>query len=201
MTAHMELDQLIDQAIALTPRGRRGAPSSPPSFLREIAPEDEVALAGPYSDGVGAGRALTRIRQTHHMAARLLAEGRREFEVAAITGYTPQRITLLKSDPAFANLVSEYKNELQAKYLNVHERLANLGVAITDEFLERLENAPESIPESELREWAKLALDRGGYGPKSTRDVNVRSESAVLHLVEQIKAERQETTQVKLLEG
>lgn len=193
------LDALVDAAVAALPRGRRGA--SAPSFLREILPEDLSQILFGQKSQNPAVRPLAKVRNTHHQAARLLAEGRSVVETAEITGYTPQRISDLKNDPTFQNLVAHYRDQVQAKWLNVHERLQSLGIAVTEELQERLEEAPEKFTNEELRRWAETLLDRSGNGPSATRNVNVRSQNATLHLVELIKRETEETVQVKLLQA
>lgn len=201
MDDSFDLDTLIDNAVAQTaalPRGRRGNPGLPPSFLREISEED---LPGILTNAAPppAARPMQRLRNTHHMAARCLAEGRKVLEVSEITGYTPTRIAQLQRDPTFAELVEHYKSQVETKWLNVHERLAALGIAVTEEIMERLEEAPEKFSNEELRRWAETTLDRSGFGPSKTANINVKSQSATLHLIQQIKDESQDGTRVKLL--
>jgi hypothetical protein len=188
--AHMlSLDEMVDVAIAgALPRGRRGRPDTPPLYLRDLAPEDAAGLLDRPLAAMGT-RAVTRIRTTHHMAARLLAEGRASVEVGAMTGYTPARINQLQKDPTFQELVAHYKDQVEAKYLNVHERLASLGIRVTEEIMERLEEDPDSFSNEELRKLAESTLDRGGYGPQSKRVIDVNSRSVSLTLVEAVKAE------------
>lgn len=190
------LDALVSQALALPRRGRpRSAPA--PTILREIGPEDEVELRGERE--AAQQRPLEKVRHTHHLAARELALGRRVVDVAAVTGYTPQRISDLKNDPTFQELVSHYQTQHDERRLNVQERLESLGVALTEEVLERLDAAPESFSNEELRRWAETALDRAGHGPQATRTLNVNSRSVSLSLIERIKAEAADESAVKLL--
>lgn len=189
------LDALVSQALAL-PRGRpRSAP--PPTILREIGPEDEAELHGVRS--APQQRPLEKVRHTHHLAARELALGRKIVDVAAVTGYTPQRISDLKNDPTFQELVAHYQAQHDERRLNVQERLEGLGIALTEEVLERLDTAPESFSNEELRRWAETALDRAGHGPQATRTLNVNARSVSLSLIERIKAEAADGAAVKLL--
>lgn len=195
----MDLETMIDQTLAALPRGRRGNPRAAPSYAGDIEPEELPRIlaspAPPPSE-----RPLQRIRHSHHLAAKLIAEGRALVEVAGIVGLTPARIGQLRRDPAFAELEAFYKTQTDGKWLNVHERLAALGVSVTEEIQQRLEEDPEAFTNEELRRLAETTLDRGGYGPKSTRDINVRSQSLSVSLIEQIKAEGRDSGQVKLLE-
>lgn len=193
------LDQMIDEAgraaVPALPRGRRAKPlNEQPVVVGPITPEHFPLLQRPELQD----RPLARLRSTHHLAARCLAEGRTVTQTAEISGYTPTRISQLQRDPAFSELVSEYKKEVQERWLGFQERLAALGMAITEEFQERLMDAPENISNEELRRWAETVLDRGGVGPSKTANLNVKSQSATLHLIEMIKQEQNAGT-VKLL--
>lgn len=196
----LSLDQMIDQAVGSLPRGRRGKPGAAPSFVREITEGDlPVILASPAPPP--AERPMLKIRAQHHLAAKLVAEGRGNVEIGAITGYTPARIVQLKNDPAFQELIAHYKEQVDAKYLNIHERLAALGVMVTEELLERLENAPEEFSNDELRKLAETTLDRGGYGPTAKRELTVNSRSVTMSIVETIKAETQSLGQARTIDN
>ena len=194
----LDIETLIDQAVAALPRGRRGNVSTPPTLLRPIAEDDlPMILASPAPPP--AEQPIKRLRHTHHLAARCMAEGRSLVETSHITGYTPARLGQLKNDPTFQELMQHYKDLTDGQWLNVHERLAALGIAITEEIQQRLDENPESFTVEELRRWAETALDRGGFGPSKTQNLNVKSQTATLHLIQQIKDEVQDGTKVKLL--
>lgn len=191
----MDLDTLIDQAVAGLPRTRKGK-VVPPSFLRDIGEEDLPALRG-ASRELPYRRPLEKVRATHHLAARCIAEGKSNVETGFITGYTPVRISQLLKDPTFQELVAHYRKEVEGKWLNVQERLAALSMAVTEEMQERLEEVPESFSNEELRRWAETLLDRSGQGKSTT--VNVNTRELRVSLIEQIKREATESSQVKLL--
>lgn len=195
----MDLDSMIDAAVAGLPRGRRGAPSASPSYVRDIQAEDlPTIMANPAPPQ--AERPMLRIRHQHHMAAKLIAEGRRPAEVSLITGYTTARLGQLQRDPTFQELVTFYKDAAGEKWLNVHERLAALGITVTEELQARLEDEPEEFSNEELRKLAETLLDRSGYGPQSTKNVNLKTQSLSVTLVEQIKRESRPQGTVQLLE-
>lgn len=196
--ATIELDDIIDQAAGALRRGRRGVEA--PTFVREITAEDFPRILTETAEPSGS-TPIAKLRHTHHLVARCLAEGKSTFEAAAITGYTPQRVRQLAADPAFQELLAYYKDQVREKWLNVQERLASLGVAITEELQERLAEAPENFSNEELRKWAETLFDRSGFGPRSTRDVNVRGTGTMLHLIEQVKRESEDTAVVKLLQA
>lgn len=184
-----DLDHMIDQAVSALPRGARGKGAAlPPSLVRPIGRDDlPMILASPAAPP--AERPMLRIRHQHHLAAKLMAEGRKPAEVSMITGYSTARLNQLSKDPAFAELITHYKDSATEKWLNVHERLAALGVTVTEELAERLETKADDFSNEELRRLAETLLDRSGYGPQSTRNVNLKSQSLTVSLVEQIKAE------------
>lgn len=196
----LSLDQMVDQALGSLPRGRRGNAKAPPSYVRDIQAEDiPQLLASPAPPP--AERPMLRIRNQHHLAAKLLAESRRPVEISAITGYSTARIAQLQKDPSFAELVEHYKHQVDTKYLNVHERLASLGVMVTEELLERLESCPDDFTNEELRKLAETTLDRGGYGPTAKREVTLNSRSVTMSLVETVKAETRSVSRVRQIDN
>jgi hypothetical protein len=194
-----DLDRLINEAAAVIvpalPRGRRPSAEAP-TVVRAITREDLKLLDKPMYHST---QPLQKLRFTHHLAARCIAEGRTNVETAEITGYSTVRIGTLLQDPTFKELVAAYREEVQGKWLGVQERLAALGIAMTEEIQERLDQAPDKFSSEELRRWVETLLDRGGFGPTKTANVNVKSQSTVLSLIEQIKAEEQGSARVKLL--
>jgi len=55
---------------------------------------------------------VQRIRDTHHMVARLFAMGLSNTEVAARTGFSVNRVSMFRTDPAMENLTIEYRVNL-----------------------------------------------------------------------------------------
>jgi hypothetical protein len=194
-TMNLDIEELVNQAVATLPRTPKGR-VVPPSLLREISEEDLPMLRAGKREQP-ARRPLQKVRHTHHLAARCLAEGKSCVETSFITGYTPTRISDLQRDPTFQELIAHYRGEVDAKWLNVQERLAALSMAVTEEMQERLENLPESFSNEELRRWAETLLDRSGQGKTST--VRVESRELRISLIEQIKRESTENSSVKLL--
>jgi hypothetical protein len=140
-------------------------------YVRDLEASDHIALS--LSKGSSAPPRLTRIRTTHHMLARLIAEGRRTIDASAITGFTPQRITQLKNDPAFQELIQHYTGMIQEIYVDVHSRLASVASDALEILHERLHEEPEKVKTSEIREIATMGLDRTGFGPKTTVNQNL----------------------------
>lgn len=124
--------------------------------LRELTPSDLATLPSPKAKPP----IIKNLRHTHHLAAKLLAEGRKNAEVCAITGYSPSRISILKQSPAFQDLVSYYAEQVRVAFTNVHAKLAALGEVCVEELLERLDDKPESFSHGQLVEVMEATLDR-----------------------------------------
>lgn len=118
---------------------------------------------------------VARLRSTHHLLARVIAEGKSNEAASALTGYSPGRITMLRADPAFNELVQYYHAQVEDLFANIQDRIAALGVAALDELQERLEASPESFSITQLQKLSESLLDRsiapakgaakGGVGP------------------------------------
>lgn len=167
----MDLEQLI--ALGLPAKRRPKSVVDTAVYMRDLGEQDVPLLLNPPRMGIE-NKPLTRLRNTHHMLARLIAEGRNNTEAALATGYAPTRVTLLRNDPAFQELVAHYKSQAEHKWVDVQERLAMLGMSTLDELQDRLEADPDSFKNRELMELAQMTLDRsvtkdarkgGGGGP------------------------------------
>jgi molybdopterin converting factor small subunit len=132
-------------------------------ILRELTPHDVAASDKPKAV---LPPTINKIRHSHHQVARLLAEGQRPGQVAAQTGYSNSRISILQSDPTFQELVASYKNEVQEIHRDLHEKMSVVAMDVLDEIHERLDD--EDLPTPFLLETFSRLADRTGYGPKST---------------------------------
>ena len=110
---------------------------------------------------------IARLRQIHHEIARLLASGLTETEVAASTGYSLSRISILKGDPSFKELLAYYAARSEEQFLDVRKRLAILGTDAVAELQDRLDYKPDSLTNTQLIEITKTTLDRAGFSPVS----------------------------------
>ena len=115
---------------------------------------------------------LAKIRGIHHEIARQLASGLTPSEVSATTGYSLSRISILTKDPSFKELLAFYNKKEKEVFVDVRKRMAVLGLDAASELQDRLENAPESLSNSQLIEITKATLDRAGYSPVS-KNINV----------------------------
>lgn len=116
---------------------------------------------------------LQRITNRHHALARCLASGMSATEAGLCTGYTGSRISVLRGDPAFEELIAFYQGEKGLPVQDLQEKMASLATDTIVELHERLELAPESFAIGELHDQLKLVADRTGNGPKTTTNVNL----------------------------
>lgn len=130
-------------------------------ILRELTQED---LDAPLALAPVKPKPLTAIRASHHQLAQVLARGASDTEASLVTGYTPGYISILRTDPAFQELLAHYGKVTEAVFVDVAERMRVLGLGSLEELQRRLEEAPDDWSRRELMELSKLMLvdSRGG---------------------------------------
>lgn len=117
---------------------------------------------------------IQRIRHTHHLAAQCIAEGMSRIMTAARTGYTPDRIGVLLTSPAFLELVAHYRTEEQRDLAEFADMARNLSTDMVQELQHRMEEHPEQFTASMLGELIKVLADRSGNAPlNKTQNINV----------------------------
>jgi hypothetical protein len=118
--------------------------------------------------------ALQRISQRHHSLARCLATGMSATEASMCTGYTPSRISVLRGDPAFEELISFYTREAALQVGDLQAKMTEVALEATAILQDRLEDTPDAFAVEDLHDLVKLTADRTGHGPASkTTNVNV----------------------------
>ena len=133
------------------------------TYVRDITDADLMSMtAGQVPSRPAKASPLVRLSTTHHQLARLLAEGRSATDASVITGIAQCRISVLKADPAFKELMAHYSAIKVHVYTDVHQRLAQVAMAAVEEIQARLEEAPQDVPTRGLIEIATMALDRSG---------------------------------------
>lgn len=161
---------IVDLRVALQSRSNVAEPLTS-AKVRDLTPADLAALQAPR--GVTAP-AVKRLRDSHHALARVLATGVDESEAALICGYSPSRVSILKADPTFAELIAHYRAIKSAEFADAGARMASLSVEVIEELRERLEDSPESFTNGTLDNLLKTLTDRTGFGPKATQvNINV----------------------------
>ena len=119
----------------------------------------------------GSAPAVSRLRDSHHALARLLARGLNETEAAHITGYALSRISSLKRDPLFAELVEAYRYEHRDNARDLEALWLGIATDYGQHIHEELLDSPESVPVSVALDVFKAFADRAGMAPV-TRSVN-----------------------------
>jgi hypothetical protein len=165
MTTAQPFD-ILDMVALAPARGARAAPLAV-SVKREITPADLEALARSTPPATPP-RPLQRLRTAHHSLAMALAAGKSNEEAALTTGYDPARISVLKADPAFADLVAYYQQQREVQFVDVNARLAQVAMSAAEELQERLDEKPETFTNGQLREIASefAGLTQGPKNPK-----------------------------------
>jgi len=172
----MERDEVLAMA-GLLEGGRklglgRGRAAQPALVLgvRELTVE-ELAHASMTPEGSGTP-ALKSLRQSHHQLARVLAQSLTDTEASAITGYSPSRISILKRDPSFLELLEYYKameaEQSKTARADMHERLASLGFDAVEVLHEKLVDDPDSFDPKTLLAIVEATADRTGHGKTAT---------------------------------
>lgn len=130
---------------------------------------------------------VQKLKDSHHAVARCIAEGMRAEEISVITGYTPNRISILQVDPAFQELIEFYRKHKDIGLADLRARMSNLSLDMLQELHERLQDNPEEISSSMLLDGVKTFADRTGHGPQS-RVVNTNIN---VNLAERVASGRQ----------
>ncbi len=140
------------------------------AVTRELNASDIVLLGGEKGSRA---KPLVRLRERHHALARNIASGMKESDAAAISGYDLSRVSILKGDPAFKELIEFYREDVTRAYANLHEVLAGMSLDAALIMRERMEDDPDKLKSEIVLDIMKSGADRTGYGPSSTQQVNV----------------------------
>ena len=138
--------------------------------------------------------AIKRISERHHSLARCLASGLSVQDACAITGYTESRVSILKGDPAFEELIAFYRAGKGEKVQDLADKLLELSRDAVGILQEKLELEPETLSSDMLLDLAKFGADRTGHGPQSrTTNVNVH-----VNLADRLSAARKRVSSPQL---
>lgn len=122
--------------------------------------------------------AIKRLSERHHALARCIVAGASMSEAALICGYDISRISVLKNDPSFKELIAFYTETKDRAFRDTQSKLAGIASDALDELQTRLEDSPDKIPLDKLMQLVTLGADRTGNGPSSTQNVNMNSGTA-----------------------
>lgn len=150
----------------------RGRIAKKPKILesRELTRDDLAVLKAPRAP---VGR-VQEYRDSHHRVARLVASGIRREEVVAMSGYSYQRVATLCADPAFQELVAQYRTVVNEAFERAQDEYANLATSnmlkaerMLADKLDDADAAGETLPTRDLISISRDAADRFGYGKKT----------------------------------
>lgn len=149
----------------------RGRAASPPTAhcTRKLTAADLALLA---TEKGSTPPDLLKIRESHHIVARALAQGLRPGEAAALAGYSLSRVSILQGTPAFQELLALYKKEQAEIFTDFQNKLKTIAIDAADIMHERMLDNPDEIDDSTLLQIIKTGADRSGYGPQ-TKSTNV----------------------------
>lgn len=148
---------------SLVGRGKGKAELS--AFVTRDLTQADIDQANERSVGVSSSAALSKLRDRHHMVAQMLARGLRPTDIANITGYSVSRISVLKADAAFAELVEMYRGQAQEVFSNTLNKMKALTDDALEVLQERLEENPESLTNTHLLKLVEAVGDRAGFAP------------------------------------
>jgi len=152
---------VAELAPMLEPRGRRSV-AVEVAYAGEVGESDLALLAGSRETKP---KPIQRLRDRHHALARLIADGMENVEASAITGYDAARISVLRADPAFKELVAGYKKQKEAAFGEFQDRAAMVALSALNIIQERLEDQEEEISTGQALEIVKTLADRTGHAP------------------------------------
>ena len=164
----------------MKPELHRGKLASPPRILAvRVLTRDDLARLKSTEQRVTPR--VKGFRDTHHRLARLVAAGLRNEEILRITGYSTARLASLKQDPAFLELVAQYRERVDAAFVEAQDEFYETSVSNMlraerqiEEHLDRADDEGELIPLKTLMGLTSDRADRFGYGKRTTQtNVNI----------------------------
>lgn len=109
---------------------------------------------------------LKKVKDSHHAVAKLYARGLTDAQVSLQTGYSLPRLSVLKRDPSFAELLKAYHRDDDQVAMDVEAYFLMVGRDALQALHERImDDDEEAIPEEVLRKTAVDLFDRAGYAP------------------------------------
>lgn len=187
-----ELDDLELDLMSLT-RSGRGSAKLEAEYIRDLTPAD---LAMPKS-AIQTARPIAKIRDSHHALARVLASGQTEAEASIVTGYSASRISILKADPQFQELLEFYRRSTVDIVADYRQRMVNLGLDAMQELEDRLDESPEQFSPALLKDIVKDMADRTGHAPNKGSPININIDAG---LTERIKSARARVEAMRTIE-
>lgn len=116
---------------------------------------------------------LKRLSSRHRHLARLIACGRTTSEAALATGLTASRVSILRSDPTFCELVAHFQHERDELFESFEKQMAGLAEDVVAELRTRIEENADQFDNGELERLLSRLADRTGHAPKRVEEKNI----------------------------
>lgn len=195
----------IDLATFPSARGRKPKEVMTPLLVgraRELTAEDVLVARTTAPDmPTSVPPSLVRLRTRHHRLAQLLSTGISDAKIALATGYSQSRISVLKNDPSFKELVAHYSKENAAVDVEIRNRIEMLSMEAVEIIQDRLEDNSDEFSNKELMDLAEMTLDRTGFGKSSTVSVLHGLDNETIALIQAQKEASQQGQILNLSEG
>lgn len=176
-----EFDEIINgmEMPAGFARGRR--PQRDPSTLVTSWGELDASHVAAAQTHIDSGASLgirppdvKALRHTHHRLAQLLASGMDETIAGKLCNYSVSRVSILKGDPAFGQLLAHYASVVDDEFVEFQTAAAALSLDMLQALQAMLDESPEKFGPGHLMDAIKLLADRTGHAPVTkTQNVNI----------------------------
>lgn len=117
---------------------------------------------------------VQKLRSHHHRIARLDAQGCKDPDITEICAISHQRLYTLRASPAYQELVSQYRNQVNEAFAQAQDEFARASMSNMmraelqiEDHLDEAEQAGELVPLKTLLAITADRADRFGY-PKGT---------------------------------
>lgn len=182
----LTVEDILSEMEQMLPQGSIRAPLSL-VYLRDLTEADLLAAEQikPQKQQMTVGK----LRTSHHSVARMVAIGKPVVEIAATVGRDPSGIYKLLHDPAFQELVSYYQSMTNEVQIDTARRIAGMTNDAMEVIHERILENPEKVKTEELIKVVTMGLDRSGFGPKTTSNINLRAMVVTDAQLDRIKQE------------
>jgi len=119
---------------------------------------------------------VKRFKDSHHMLARMFASGMRPGEVCLAAGYSNSRVSVFLADPAFQELIAQYREAVDHTWrqgIDNYHALATANMLVAERMLsDRLEAAEDEGVLPSVRELVMISADRAdrfGFAKRTTQ--------------------------------
>ncbi len=176
-------DTVMPGAFMARGRARTNGTDNLIEDIGQLGPEHVEAAAQWLADGkpsLGTTPTdLKAIRHTHHRLAQLLAGGMKDFQAARLCNYSPGRVTDLRNDPAFAELMAYYKDYVDEEFKDFVSTASALSMDVLGRVQEMLDLTPEKFTPTIAIEALRVIAPLGGHAPVSKSiNLNVNADLA-----------------------